>query len=220
MTDLPAGRDDGEVDDRRAGLSVRGRSQNRVQAGVVFVEEQVAQDAEAREVVFVGVEGAVPGGDVEGGVGLRAGPETACLAGDDFPVGVVVGEGSAGVGDVAVQAGGGDLEVADVGEAGAADRTELRQAEVRLEEFADVASTCLAGRKSHAVANAARNDADLVLSDEELAEFGVDVKSAGLGDDEGVAIEGRECCVGFHVLGDAEEPYGQAGLGGWIAVAG
>lgn len=184
----------------------------------MFVENHVAHDAEACEVVFVGVEGAVPGGNVERCVRLLAGPETTCLTRDDCPVGVV-GNGS-GIGEVTVKAGGGDLEVADVGETGAANRTKLRQAEVRLKEFADVASTCLACRKGHAVANAARNDADLVLSDEELAEFGVDVKHAGLGDDEGVAIEGRECCVGFHVLGDAEEPYGQAGLGGWIAVAG
>ncbi len=88
-----------------------------------------------------------------------------------------------------------------------------------MEELADVASACLTWGKGHPIADAARDDADFVLPDEELAEFGLDVEDAGLRDNEAVAIEGGKRRVGFHVSSDAEEPDGEAGLCGWISVA-
>lgn len=171
---VPARRDDGEVDDGGAWFAVRGTSQNRKNAGVGMVVEDAAQDGEAGEVVFVGVVGAVPAGDVEGGVVLGAGPEGGGEAGDERPVrGSFVGGGD-GVLELAVVDGGGDLEVALVGEGAGADGAEFGEAEVALEELADVPAGWAVG-EGYAVADASWDDGDFVGTDEEVAEFGLDV---------------------------------------------
>ncbi len=94
----------------------------------MFIEQYVAQNAEPSEVVLVGVKGAMPGSDVERGMVLCTRPQTASLSGDDGPLGVV-GHGDVR-GDLAIEAGSGNLEVPYVGEAGAADGAELGEAEV------------------------------------------------------------------------------------------
>lgn len=111
--DEPAGRDGCEIDGVSR-LAVGGGGENGEDAGIRVVVEDAADDAEAREIIFVGVVGTVPGSDVEGGVVLLAGVESACEFGYHRPSRRSARCGS--ILDRSIEICDGHLEVANVGE--------------------------------------------------------------------------------------------------------
>lgn len=191
----PAGREDDKVSD--GGADVVGlRCQDRVDAGIGVVEGDAADDAEAAQVVFVGVVQAVPGDDVKGRVVLLGRVQVACEFGGQSPGGV----------GVFVEGGDRGLEVAGVGEAVGSDGPEFGELEVPLVELEDVAADWTGG-EGDAVADTAGDDADLIGPHEDLAELGLDVEHAVLEDDEEVAVCRVEGFVRVHVFACCEDEH-------------
>jgi hypothetical protein len=104
----------------------------------VFIESDVPEHAEPRQIILVGIERAVPGGDVERRVVLSAVPEASRLAGDNGILGVMCHGNT--VPKRAVEVRGRDLEVPDVCQARRTYRAQVWQAEMPLEELADIAA--------------------------------------------------------------------------------
>lgn len=73
--------------------------------------------------------------------------------------------------------------------------------------------------ESDAIPDAAWNDADLVGSDQETAELGLDIKSAVLRDDEEVTICGVECFVFCHVFARCVDKVSNTRLHGGVSSA-
>lgn len=141
-----------------------------------------AEDDKFGHVVFVGVVCAVPGYDIEGCVVLCCPPQLLIEAGDDVPVLAWVGWNGLSALYTAFIERGWDLEVPLVGEAGGTNWAKLGELEVALVEGADVAAG-VAVWEGDAVSDASWEDSNLVVTDEEVAELGLDVESSGLWDD-------------------------------------
>jgi len=202
----PARWEDDEVGDGGADV-VGGAGQDGEDAGIGVVVADAADGVEAAQVVLEGVVGSVPGNDVERRVLLGRREESAVELCEDSPV----------VGGVFVEASNGSLEVARVGKTVGADRAEFRELEMSLVQLKDVAADG-AFWQGDAIADAARDNGDLIWSDEEVAELGLDVEDTVLQDDEEVPIGG---VVGFvaHVLAGCEDEDAETGFRRWAACA-
>lgn len=176
--DEPAGRENHKVGDcgSRGG---GGGCEDGEDAGIRMVVGDGADSVEAGEVVFVGVVEAVPGDDVEGGV---------CLCGCEEAAGKFGKEGVCCVPRSVFSEGGfRGLEISRVGEAVGTDRAKLREVEVALMEFENVATDRAVG-KGDAVTDAAGDDADFVGTDKERTKFSNDIESTMLWDNEKVTV--------------------------------
>lgn len=178
----PAGREYYKVGDGGSWGGGRGREDSE-DAGIWVVVGDGADGVEAAEVIFVGVVEAVPGDHVERGVRLCNCEEAAGEFGKEGVCGVP--------GSVFSEGGLWGLKIPCVGEAIRTDRAKLREAEVALIEFKNVAAGG-AVRKSDAVADAAGNDADFVGPDKKRAKFGGNVQSTMLGNNEKITVGGVE----------------------------
>jgi len=119
----------------------------------------------------------VPGDDVEGRVRLLGCEEVAVEFGQHVPCRV----------RVFVKGRHGRLEVPRIGQAVGSNWSELGQLEVALVELEDVASHGTVG-KIHAVANAPRDNCNLVGSHQNMSELRLDVKHTMLQYNKEVAV--------------------------------
>ena len=191
FADQPARREDREIDGRGAG-KVRGRGQDGKDRRIGMIEADRADDVEARQIVFVRREVAVPGDHVERRMLHLRRPQIALefrhqaeRAGDIF-----VGRDRR-------------EKIARIGKAVGAERAELRQAEHRSVILADVAARGPV-RQFDAEAQAARDDHDLAAGRLDHAELGDKARTALLRHDQHLAVGIVEAAVGHRSIGGIE----------------
>lgn len=193
----PAGRENDEVGNGGAGV-VGGPRQHGVNGGVGVVEGDRADGVEASEIVLERVVIAVPGDNVEGAVVLARGEQGVV----EFAVQLVL---FLAVVEISHRC----LEVSGIGEAVGSNGAQLGKLVVALVELADVAShwTC---RQSNTVSTVTfvvsengwwavflrviflpdtpRDDTDLIRTNHQSAQLGLDVQNTVLRDNQEVPI--------------------------------
>lgn len=80
-----------------------------------------------------------------------------------------------------------DLEIASISQGAGSNGSQFRQLEMSLIQLADIPSR-RAIRKQNTIADSSGNNGNLILSDEEVTELGLDIERPGLWDDEVVPV--------------------------------
>lgn len=164
-----------------------------------------ADGVEATEIVLVWVVVSVPCDNVEWSVLLLGSEELAIELGEDGPV----------IGGVLVESSNWSLEIACVGEAVGTDWAETWELEVALVELENI-TTDWAVWKSNTVTDTTWDDSNLVWTEEDVTELGLDVENTVLENDEEVTV-GRVEGLVAHVLACREDDDAQSGLHCWGA---